>query len=340
MRRRLRRRRWIIGALWLALLAGGGAVIARADRSPVLSVVCSSIEDLCREWGRDFTQRTGLRVSVVRMSSGQALARIARGDGEFDVWHGGPSEFYAAAAQRGLLQAYRPAGSDAIPASLRSPDATWTGVYRGMLGFCSNTRVLNQLGVAIPHTWDDLLNPRLRGQVSVPDPQTSGTGYSWLWTQAHRAGIDDGLRYVEQLDPNVLQYTLSGTAPAGIAGRGEAAVAVTFTQHCVKAHDQGFTDLAVSYPTGPTGSETGAVAIVRATGKRAAAQRYVDYAVSRPAQELGDSLDSAQLPTLPDAARDPRLELPATSSVLSEDPATAAAERADLLDAFARRVRT
>ncbi len=40
------------------------------------------------------------------------------------------------------------------------------GIYR-RLGFCSNADVLNDLGVDVPTSWDDLLDPALKEQVAI-----------------------------------------------------------------------------------------------------------------------------------------------------------------------------
>ncbi|GAA1391637.1 ABC transporter substrate-binding protein [Luteococcus peritonei] len=324
--------------LWLLLLGLGLAAVGTQHGRPQLRVVCSSIEDLCQEWAHDFASSHGVEVSMVRMSSGEALARIRRG-GEFDLWHGGPTDYYEVARDEGLLQPYASPEAAAVPAPFKASDGAWTGVYRGLLGFCSNRQVLDRLGVAVPRTWQDLLDPRLAGQVSMPDPQTSGTGWTVLWTQRERTGSSSAaLDYLVRLDRNVLQYPSSGTAPAGIAGRGEAAVAITFTQHCVKAHDEGMTDLVVSYPRGATGYEVGGVAVLAGTSQPDLARRYVDHAVGRRAQELGRATSSRQLPTRPDAVTDARLELPAGTQVVQGDPIRAAAQREELLRGFRDRV--
>ncbi len=331
--------RLVLPALaWLVLLGCGLLAIQTGERRPQLTVVCSSIEELCQDWAREFSSASGVEVSMVRMSTGEALSRIRRG-GEFDVWHGGPSDYYELARAQGLLLPSSSPVTNRVPAGLRADDGSWTGVYRGMLGLCSNRRRLAQLGVAVPTSWQELLDPRLAGQVSMPDPRTSGTGWTMLWTQRERTGSTEAaVDYLASLDRNVLQYPTSGTAPAGIAGRGEAAVAITFTQHCVKAHDDGMDELVLSHPAGVTGYEVGAVAVLAGTSHRDWAQRYVDFAAGRHAQELGAATNSRQLPTLAEAATDPRLELPAGTRVVPTDPVRAASHRDELVGAFVQRV--
>lgn len=319
-------------AVYLGLMGWSGGVLGGGVSSRSISVLCSTVEALCLEWAAAFTAESGVRVRVVRLSSGEALARLSRSAGEeaFDVWHGGPSDAYASARDRGLLAPYASPEAAGVPAVHRDPGGAWTGVYIGVLGFCSNQEVLARLGVPVPTSWDDLLSPRLQGQVSLPNPATSGTGYTIAWTQVLRLGGEDAaVAYLERLHRNVLQYTTSGMAPARVAGRGEAAVAVTFAQHCVQTFDEGHRDVVVSYPREGTGAEVGSVALLAGSADSADARRYVDFAVSRRAQQVGALPPRGQLPTREDVTADPRLAV--TTPVLASTAEAAAAAKAHLL---------
>lgn len=313
---------------YLLLASWGVGVLASTVTNRSISVLCSSIDELCRDWAEGFTSETGIDVEVVRVSTGEALTRLSRPGGvrEFDVWHGGPAESYVLAAERGLLTPYISPEAAQIPKQYKDAAGHWTGVYLGVLGFCSNTAVLDRLGVPVPDSWDDLLDPRLTGNVSVPNPLTSGTGYTTVWTQLHRLGTTAGaLSYLTALDSRVLQYTQSGLAPARIVGRGEVAVGVTFSQHCVQAAADAMTELAITYPSEGTGFEIGSVALLSGSAKVADAERYVDYALSRAAQSAGADSHSAQLPTRADLPARP--ELGAGALLLRYTPEEVAAAR-------------
>lgn len=328
--------RWAGIALVVAMIVSSGLVVAASTRGPRLSVLCSSIEDLCQEWASQFTQRTGISTVVTRRSAWEALTLIRQPDSQFDVWHGGPAESYVTAARQGLLLAHRPPGADHV--TDRAADGTWTGAYVGVLGFCSNRTLLARAGVGVPRHWDDLLDPRLRGLVSAPNPLISGTGYTLLQSQVARLGEDRAMAWLSRLDRQVLQYTSSGMAPAGVVSRGEAAVGVAFTQHCARLGDQGDDDLVISYPQEGTGREVGGVAIVRGTGQPAAARRYVDFVVSKEGQRIGSTGTWAQLPARDDVPGDPRLGLPQGTPLVELDPREAAGRHSHLVARFSREV--
>lgn len=274
------------------------------DAAGSITIACGAMEDLCQKWTETFTQETGIEANFVRLSSGETVARLdsAKASPEFDVWHGGPVDGYGAAADKELLEAYDSPTAAEIPDKYKDPDHYWTGVYVGVLGFCSNQAVLDKLGVAVPESWDDLLDPKLKGQVSTAHPSTSGTAFTTLWTQVVRlGGVDPAFEYMKKLHNNVLQYSKSGTAPGQIAGRGEVGVGLVFSHDCVKYQEEGMKDLVVSFPEDGTGYEVGGVALIANSKNQAAAKKYIDWAISADAQNVGQTVGSYQVLTNPNA---------------------------------------
>jgi iron(III) transport system substrate-binding protein len=295
-----------IGSVLVAgLLVGAlvGPVAAQAEDR--LVVLCTPQEDWCVRMVEEFESQTGIDTSYVRMSSGEALARLQAGaaDPEFDVWWGGPADGQIAAGIEGLVEPYVSPNAAAIGPEQKAEDGTWTGVYVGALGFCSNQAILDELGLEAPDSWDDLLDPALVGNVAVAHPASSGTAYTTFFTQVMRLGGEDAaMDYMKQLHENILQYTKSGSAPGAMAGRGEVAVAIIFSHDCVKNIEEGFTDLVVSFPAEGTGYEIGAEALVANAKNPNNAKAWIDWALQADTQEIGPTVGSFQLPTNPEAA--------------------------------------
>jgi len=289
------------------MIAGLTGAAAAQDEAPSgeLRVLCTPEEPFCVAMVNAFAAETGIPTSYVRMSSGEALARLRAGAGapEFDVWWGGPADGQVAAGAEGLVEPYVSPNADAIAEGQKAADGTWTGVYVGALGFCSNTAILEELGVEVPDSWDDLLDPALQDNVAVAHPASSGTAYTTFYTQAIRlGGEDEALEYMAALHPNILQYTTSGSAPGQMAGRGEIAVAIIFSHDCVKNIEEGFEDLVVSFPSEGTGYEVAGVSLVANAQYPDNAKAWIDWALTAPAQEVGPTVGAYQLPTNPDAA--------------------------------------
>ena len=270
-----------------------------------LTVLCTPQEDWCQAMVAAFQEETGIETSYVRLSSGEAFARLQAGadNPEFSVWWGGPADAFVAANEEGLIEPYVSPSAADIADDQKGADGIWTGVYVGALGFCSNTAVLGELGVDVPTSWDELTAPELQGQVAMAHPASSGTAYTAFYTQVLRlGGEDEAIEFMQELHPNILQYTSSGAAPAEMAGRGEIGVSVVFSHDCVRNIEAGFSDLEVSFPEEGTGYEIGGVALVANAPEPVAAKMWIDWSLTAEAQEIGATTASFQLPTNPDAA--------------------------------------
>jgi iron(III) transport system substrate-binding protein len=324
-----------------AASAGGGG---GGELEDTLTVLCTPQEDWCQAMVAAFQEETGVETSYVRLSSGEAVARLSAGaeDPEFSVWWGGPADGFVAANEEGLIEAYDSPNAADIADEQKGADGVWTGVYVGALGFCSNSAVLGDLGVDVPDSWDDLLDPALEGQVAMAHPASSGTAYTAFYTQVLRlGGEDEAMEYMQELHPNILQYTSSGAAPAEMAGRGEVAVSVVFSHDCVRNIDAGFSDLEVSFPSEGTGYEIGGVALIANAPEPNAAKAWIDWSLTAAAQELGASeAASFQLPTHPDAAVDERSVDLDSVELVEYDFEAAGLARADLTARFEDEVAT
>jgi iron(III) transport system substrate-binding protein len=292
-----------------------------------LTLLCTPQEDWCVAMTQAFEEETGIDTNYVRLSSGESLARVraSQDNPEFSVWWGGPADAFIAGAEEGLLEQYESPSAEAIPAEYKDADGNWTGVYVGALGFCSNLEILDELGVEPPTSWQDLLAPELQGNVAMAHPATSGTAFTAFWSvvtlkadelEAEEAGtgydeegaptqeaIDAAFEYFGQLHQNILQYTRSGAAPGTMAGQGEVAVSIIFSHDCTKLQVEGFEGiLTTTFPEEGTGYEIGGMAILAGAPEPEAARMWYDWALTAEAQEIGQTVNSLQLPTNPDAA--------------------------------------
>lgn len=99
--------------------------------------------------------------------------------------------------------------------------------------FLVNTRMLEEKGLPIPETYEDMLMPEYAGLISMPSPKSSGTGYSYYNGMVTILGEEAAMKYFEELNPNIKEYTTSGSAPAKAAVRGDVAIAYGLLWQCV-----------------------------------------------------------------------------------------------------------
>ena len=99
--------------------------------------------------------------------------------------------------------------------------------------FLVNTKMLEEKGLPIPTTYEDMLKPEYAGLISMPSPKSSGTGYSYYNGMVTILGEETAMKYFEELNPNIKEYTTSGSAPAKAAVRGDVAIAYGLLWQCV-----------------------------------------------------------------------------------------------------------
>ena len=96
-----------------------------------------------------------------------------------------------------------------------------------------NTALLEEKGLAIPQSYEDLLKEEYKNLIAMPNPKSSGTGYIYLKSLVNAWGEDEAFAYFEQLAGNVLQFTSSGSGPINALVQGEIAIAMGMTSQAV-----------------------------------------------------------------------------------------------------------
>jgi iron(III) transport system substrate-binding protein len=280
----------------------------------------------------------------VRKSAGESLdlLRTQRTAPRFSVWWGGSADEYLAAKADGLLEPYSPRGSAVIPRRFKDPDNAWTGVYVGVLAIAANRAVLARKGRPVPTRWADLVDPAYRGLLALGHPATSGTAYTTLATIAQLNGrdADRTFAYVAALHRNLdgRPYESSGATTPRTAAKGDAGIAVAFAHDIVAAIEDGAADLQVVYPAEGTGYEIGGTALVRRGPAPDLGRRFLDWALTAPAQELGPLFTAYQIPTNPDAKVPLQSVRLASVKTIDYDFAWAGANRDALVERFNRTI--
>lgn len=289
----------------------------------------------------EFEKETGIKVDAVRMSSGEILGRIdaEKENPRASVWFGGPADGFIQAKEMGLLQPYESPEVKNIPEEFRDPENYWTGIYIGYLGFASNKVLLDELGVDAPESWADLLKPEFKDQVVTANPGSSGTAYTTLATIIQLMGEEEGLDYMKKLDSQVRTYTKSGTAPGRMAGQGEAVVGLTFLHDAIKYQEEGMTDIVLSAPSEGTGYEIGAVGMIKDAPNPEAAQKFIDFVLSKEGQELGQTVGSYQFLTNKNAENPAAAKPVEGTKLIDYDLKWAGEKRAELVEKWNQHVK-
>jgi len=295
------------GALFL--LAVGLAILcalpAWAGENKVV-VLCSPDPAWCEAVKREFS-KTSTGLDFVRLSSGAALARLRaeRANPTFDVWFGGSGDSYWVAQAEGLLEFYHPkAWNELRPQLTKAVDGHYIPLYTGLHGFGVNEKILQEKNLPVPQTWKELGDPKYKGLIAMPNPNTSGTGYVMMTTIVQIYGEDPGFELLKAIHRNVAQYTRSGGDPSLLAGRGEVGVGVSFANDVVERGRKGF-PISFIAPKDGTGYEIGGILLVKGAPNRANGLKLIDWALEPENQKLGPQNGEVSIPSHSRSAVDP-----------------------------------
>ncbi len=286
----------------LAFLVLITAVLARpAHAQGSLVVYCGVNEDWCRVAAATFERVTGIKVAMTRKSAGEVYAQVKAeaSNPRGDIWWGGTGDPHMQAAEENLTIEYRsPRLGEQQDWAVRQWEQSKgraVGIYSGALGFGFNTELLKKKGIAEPKCWADLLDAKLKDEVQVADPNSSGTSYTMLATLVQLMGEEKGFAYLKALHRNINQYTKSGAAPAKATALGETTVGIAF-QHDLVSMVVDKAPLKVVAPCEGTGYEIGSMSIIKGARNLDNAKKWYDWALTAQAQEIGAQTRNYQVP--------------------------------------------
>jgi iron(III) transport system substrate-binding protein len=218
--------------LLLALAAALPATPALAQKQVV--VIYTAIEnEQITEYKKSYEKALpNLDVRMKRLSTGDisAVFMAEKDNMQADIIWGVAATNMLIFKNAGLLEPYAPKGLERIQPLFRdkaNPPA-WVGIDIYMSAFCFNTEVAKKHNLPKPESWADLTKPVYKGQVVMPNPASSGTGYLSVASILQRMGEAEGWKYLDALNQNIAEYTKSGSKPCKDAAAGERGVGVSF----------------------------------------------------------------------------------------------------------------
>ena len=276
-------------ALWaaasMALLA---AVPAWAQKTELL--VYKALEtDQLKAYTESF-QKTNPNIDLkfVRDSTGVITAKLLaeKANPQADVILGVAASSMEIFKAEGMLAAYAPAGFSTLNRKFSdsSNPPTWVGMDVFAAVVCYNTVEGQKKGIPKPETWADLTKPIYKGQITMPNPASSGTGYfdvtAWLQTM----GEQGGWKYMDALHENIAQYTHSGSKPCRQAGAGEFVVGISFDFRGNDVKAKG-APVELVFPKEGLGWDIEGSGIVKTTKHMDAAKKLMDWVATKEANQ-------------------------------------------------------
>jgi iron(III) transport system substrate-binding protein len=274
-----------------ALLAAFTAVLpARASAVTELTVYTALEADQLKAYAAAFeAANPDVKINWVRDSTGIVTAKLLaeKANPQADVVMGLAATSLMLLDKERLLAGYAPKGLEAIKPSMRDPanPPRWVGMDIWASVICFNTVEAKKRNIPAPTSWADLARAEYQGQVVMPNPASSGTGFLMVSGWLQMMGADKAWTFMDGLDKNIAAYTHSGSKPCKQAAAGEFVVGLSFDYRGNASKRDG-APIDVILPKEGLGWDMEASGILVTTKKLEAAKKLLDWSVTRQANEL------------------------------------------------------
>lgn len=275
-------------AAMLAALFAAGAALAQGKTQ--LLVYTALETDQIKAYQESFNKSyPNIELKFVRDSTGVITAKVLaeKANPQADIVIGVSASSMAVFDNEGMLLPYAPKGLDKILSQYRdakNPPA-WVGMDVYGAAVCFNTVEAAKRNLPKPQSWKDLTKAVYKGQITMPHPSSSGTGYLDVIGWLQMWGEGDAWKFMDALHENIAQYTHSGSKPCRQAGAGEFTIGVSFEYRAVTTKKSG-APIDIIFPSEGLGWDLEASGIVKGTKKLEAAKNLMDWLATPGAMEL------------------------------------------------------
>ena len=305
-------------ALGLGLL-GGSALGAEK-----LMVYTSMKESLIGKLRDEFARKNpAIAFDYYSAGAGKLMAKVAaeRQSGKMTVdvlWHSEVPDFYAL-KKDGMLEKYVSPEAGNVKSPVKDPDGFFTPVRLGTLGIAYNTKK-----VAVPpKSWADLLDARFKNGLGIANPSLSGTSFVSVSLLVNTFGWD----YIQKLRKNGAHVGHGSGQVVDDTAAGDLLVTLAPDYIAVEKMRKG-ADLGLIFPKEMLVIPS-PVAIVKGTPNRKAAEKFIDFLLSKEGQSIIAS--TGTLPVRSDVA------IPKELGLTSADEAVGRAMKLDYLKTMAEK---
>jgi iron(III) transport system substrate-binding protein len=328
---RLLARSFIALSLWVGIAAAQAGELT----------IYSSVEaDNLKIFSERFSKaHPGIKINWVRDSTGIIQARLMaeKDNPRSDVIFGHAATDLLTLDQMGLFMPYAPKGVEKLDVRYRDKKAapTWTGLWGFASAVCFNTVEAAKRNIPKPVQWSDLTKPIYRGQITMPNPASSGTGFLNVAGWVQIMGKDKAWAFMDGLHANIAAYSHSGSKPCNQVAAGEYVVGISLPGRAADLKSKG-APLDAVIPTDGIGWEMQGVSIMKSTANAADAKTFVDWAVSEQAMEAY----AARVEVVAYPVKTPKRDnMPpeVTTRMINNDFTWAAANKTALLDEWRKR---
>ncbi|MBQ4264261.1 MAG: extracellular solute-binding protein [Clostridia bacterium] len=226
-----------------------------------------------------------IEVIVTNGSAGELTTRIAgeAGNPQGDLVWGGMADSDGQ-AYADIFEAWISEYDAQNMPGYTTPNGLYSMDHLSTVTFVINEELEAELGLKI-ESYEDLLDPKLKGMIATADPNSSSSAWNNLSNIFAVYGNDteEAWAYIEKLMPNlVILGSSSGVFKNTQAG--EYVVGLTYEDGAVGLIRDGATNIRLQYPTNGTSASAFGCALVKGGPNPENAKKMIDFICSAEGQ--------------------------------------------------------
>ena len=226
-----------------------------------------------------------ISIEVVSGSVGEYTSRIAAeaDNPQGDVTWGGLCDSDGD-MHKDLFEMWVSDHNDEAMDGYSTPNGFYSMDHLSTICFCVNTELEEELGITI-NSYEDLLQPELKGKVVISDPNSSSAAWNNLCNIFSVYGVDtdEAWDYIDKLMDNLVIVEKSSVCFNSVLD-GEYVVGLTYEDGAIKLNQNGSDTTEVRYPTEGTSAAAYGMAIVKGAPHMENAKALVNFVCSAEGQ--------------------------------------------------------
>lgn len=232
-----RRIRGVLAGMLLGLVPSLGlaqSYLEKAQQEGEVVVYGANLNETVDPMHRAFEKKYGVTVKYWRGASTAVAVRATSewrsGRPDFDVVQGNRG-LQLVMAKEGLFAKHETPSAEKFPAQFRDPEGLLSPMSFLPIGILYNRTLVK--AAEAPKSLDDLLDPKWRGKIVIPDPAQHVTAAQFMKNMEKLKGVK-WLEWVKAL-ARQQPLTVASLAPVAIElTKGEALVGITYVKYVIQ----------------------------------------------------------------------------------------------------------
>ena len=285
-----RRKRILLCSVVISIIMMIFFVVQGFESSKAINIYTAIEEEYISEYIKAFNKKyPDIKVNIIRDSSGVVASKllVEKDNPRADIIWGVPASNALILEKYNIFEPYKSKNLEKLDETFydtKNSVPNWVGISAWMTAFTVNTVELEKRGLPVPNSYEDLLNPVYKKSIIMPNPSSSGTGFLTVSAFLQLFG-EKGWSYMDKLNPNIAEYSHSGSAPTKQVAKGEALIGVGMDFLSLQSEKDN-PQVKTILPKEGSGWEVEVLGLVKKEKIKDGAKIFYDWAISDEAMNL------------------------------------------------------